>query len=373
MQKVDFMIKELTEDYPVEGYTKKDGTKVKAHKRGIETTFTSLGLERKTKKPITHKEPEKEYEIPKYLKINQNLKARFNLLSEMIKFANLPPNFKRIGESLKFRHPETVMPSIVAMSLRIPNLEQLIEHLRSKSGNKDILAEALNISIKVENMLEAIEFGVKEGSIPQEEPKTTFTSLGLKRKIILKDFIIKPSSLPLTYDLVSLKEFTNISEDFNSEDFTVLYGPITRAGPFPYEKNGKTKIYYKQWDNIKDVFSKLDYIPLIGSKYQGAHYAETIGFAYNFIPNHTTKQMFADIITLKEMDELTDAYKPEGEGWEVSIGFKDLKFDNIQIIKAVDHLATALRNQEKGRCRELGAPCYMNYKETHDQNLTEVA
>lgn len=177
----------------------------------------------------------------------------------------------------------------------------------------------------------------------------------------------------LVHDKINIDDFVNVSSDFNTEDFSVLTGPITRAGPFPYQHNGKNKTYYKKWNNIKDVFSKIDYLPLIGSVEKGAHHASTIGFAYNFKPNEQTSQMFADIITLKDMDELTNSYKPEGYGWEVSIGFRDKKVGNIQHIIELDHLAASLRNKEQGRCGILGDPCFMNYKVNYDQNLKEVS
>lgn len=189
----------------------------------------------------------------------------------------------------------------------------------------------------------------------------------------LEDFEITGEKLDfdtITFDSIDLTQFTNISKDFNAQDFSILHGPITRAGPFPYERNGRMKIYYKEWDNLKNVFGKLDYIPLIGSKREGSHRAETIGFAYNFENDEKNRRILADIITLEDINILSDNYKPEKEGWEVSIGFKDLKTGTRQILYGVDHLAMSLRNTEMGRCRAGGDPCYGKLKEPiHDQNL----
>ncbi len=175
----------------------------------------------------------------------------------------------------------------------------------------------------------------------------------------------------IIYDQINFSEFTNQTQDFNSEGFSILTGPITRSGAFPYERGGYKITLYKQWDNIKDVFDGLEYIPLIGSKSVGSHNAEMIGFAYNFKPDDEKEQMFADIITLRDIAELSDNYTPENEGWEVSIGFKDHRVGDKQIIDYIDHLAMSLRNEETGRCRMGGDPCYAA-PVIHDQNLTEV-
>lgn len=149
----------------------------------------------------------------------------------------------------------------------------------------------------------------------------------------------------------------------------MLEGPITRAGAFPYNINGYNVTLYKQWDNLKEVFSKKDYLPLIGSKDLGAHYAKELGFAYNFRFDDDKKRVYADIVTLEDMNKLSDNYTPKTEGWEVSIGFKDHRQGQAQIIDKLDHLAVSLKNKEMGRCRAGGDPCYINKK---DQNLMEV-
>ena len=193
-----------------------------------------------------------------------------------------------------------------------------------------------------------------------------------KAKKLLKEIDYTITELDdLSYDPIDFKEFKNKSNDFNL-DFTIMEGPITRAGPFPYTNHGITRTYYKQWDNLKDVFSKLDYLPLIGSKGKNSHYANTIGFAYNFKPNEEKKQILADIVTLEDIDVLSDNYQPQTEGWEVSIGFEDYKVGNKQILRSADHLAMSLRNAEIGRCRAGGDPCYAKPKQINDQNLKEV-
>lgn len=195
-----------------------------------------------------------------------------------------------------------------------------------------------------------------------------------KKDLVKLNFTVKEVD-DIVYDLIPIEQFTFKSMDFEGrKDFSILHGPITRAGLFPYKIGGYKVNLYKQWDNLKDIFSNLDYIPFIGSQDLGAHYAETLGFAYNFTFDEKHQRVYGDIITFEDMNKLTNNYNPSEqgkEGWEVSIGFKDHRDGQNQIIDRVDHLAGSLRNKEMGRCRAGGDPCYINYK-NQDQNLTEV-
>lgn len=163
-------------------------------------------------------------------------------------------------------------------------------------------------------------------------------------------------SKELTYDFVDLSEFTisKRTTDFKTQDFTVLHGPITRAGPFEYEKNGRKVTLYKDWDNIKERHSEIKYMPLKATTKTGSHHAEEMGFAFNWKPNEKTQQMFADIVLIEDIENLTSLQDPK-EGYHVSIGFDDhIENGNIQIIDRIDHLAMSLKNREVGRCSTAG-------------------
>ena len=228
------------------------------------------------------------------------------------------------------------------------------EYAISKLGSDDPTTWEEYVNIQINRILS-----------PKEEILARVEELKKAKKL---DFTIRERN-DLSFDVLDFKEFTYKTHDFESKDFSVLEGPITRSGAFPYKLGGYNVTLYKQWDNLKDVFSQVDYLPLIGSKDLGAHYAKTLGFAYNFRFDDESEKVYADIVTMEDMDKLSDNYQPDTEGWEVSIGFKDHRMGNKQIIDKADHLAVSLRNKEMGRCRYGGDPCFINYK---DQNLKEV-
>lgn len=197
---------------------------------------------------------------------------------------------------------------------------------------------------------------------------------GLGSDLIPLEHALQETSL--LHDEIWMEDFHFITHDLQ-DDFSVLQGPITRAGAFPYRIGNQNVILYKQWANLKDIFSSRSYLPLIGSKQKGAHDSQDVlGFAYNFQFNEQDQQVLADIITLDDIHLLTDNFIPE-KGWEVSIGFRDRRIGDKQIIDDVDHLAISLLNLEKGRCGVLGKRCYLELKAPfpsyHDQNqITEV-
>jgi len=135
-------------------------------------------------------------------------------------------------------------------------------------------------------------------------------------------------------------------------DFSdLMHGPITRAGPFDYEG----EILFKDWNNLKDVFSKIDHVPVIGSKGVDSHLDtddRIIGFAHNFKLNEDTKQVLADVETFKEIEELSDLENPSD--LPVSIGFKDEGEGKIQKITGIKHLAMSLNGLEQDRCSSAG-------------------
>jgi len=171
------------------------------------------------------------------------------------------------------------------------------------------------------------------------------------------------NSNDLTSDFIDFSEFKDITQDFKTVgDFVVLHGPITRAGEFEYTKNGQKVILKKDWNNLLEVHKKQNYYPVKATVEKGAHFAELMGYATNWEPNHETKQMFADVVLFNDLADVTDLLNPNG-GYQVSIGFKDDVKDGIQYIEYVDHLALSLRNLDVGRCSTAnGLPCTVSVK-----------
>ncbi len=177
------------------------------------------------------------------------------------------------------------------------------------------------------------------------------------------------------YDFIPLSEFKELTNDF-STDFTILHGPIVRSGDYKYyDKNGKEIILKKKWDNIKEIYGKYDYLVLKGTQDEGAHFANEIGFAYNFIPNEETETIDADIVMMNDIENHTSLINPK-EGYHVSPGYHDIIQGNIQHIIDLDHVAISLANKEKARAcsgiNEKGSSCTTVTIIDHDQNL-EVA
>jgi len=178
-----------------------------------------------------------------------------------------------------------------------------------------------------------------------------------------KDFVDN-----MTEDFVEIDTFNDITKDFNekmNEDFTVLHGILTRANEFEYTKDGQKIILKKEWNNIKDVFGKTDYIPLKGSIEKNAHAAEVIGYAANWSPDDEKEVMYGDVVMFKNIAEVTDLLNPKRGGYNVSIGFKDEVENGIQKILYLDHLAISLSNADLDRCSTAnGIPCVVSVKKT---------
>ena len=178
----------------------------------------------------------------------------------------------------------------------------------------------------------------------------------------------KEGKADFTEDFVEIDTFNDITKDFNekmNEDFTILHGKITRAGDFEYIKDGQKVILTKNWNNIKDVFKKTKYIPLKGSTEQNAHAAPIIGYASHWIPDDENEVMYGDVVTFKNLAEVTDLLNPKRGGFNVSIGFKDQVENGIQKILYLDHLAISLKNADLDRCSTAnGIPCVVSVKKT---------
>lgn len=179
----------------------------------------------------------------------------------------------------------------------------------------------------------------------------------------------------LRFDSIDLTKFTQTTNDSASEGFTVLHGPITRSGTFPYIKNGKKVEYIKDWDNIKEVFSRYNYLPMKATVEKGAHHADILGYLANWTPHEDTEEMFADYVLFDNIKNLTKLQNPKG-GYHTSLGFHDIiKNGNKQIILGLDHGAVSLGNKDKARAcygeNPFGAGCTTIHV-IHDQQIEEI-
>lgn len=181
----------------------------------------------------------------------------------------------------------------------------------------------------------------------------------------------------LRFDSIDLTKFTQTTNDsMNNNGFTVLHGAITRSGDFPYIKNGKKITYVKEWDNIKETFSRYSYIPLKATTEEGAHHANILGYLANWKPHEDTEEMYADFVLFDKIENLTDLLNPE-EGYHVSLGYPDIiKNGNRQIITGLDHAALSLKNLDRARAcygiNPFGASCTTVKVVNHDQQTEEV-
>lgn len=174
----------------------------------------------------------------------------------------------------------------------------------------------------------------KNAAIYVDTGHSEWSSFVIKIPNIKKDF---------TNDFIDFTEFTTDM----TEDYTLFHGPITRSGPFDYVKNGEKVTLYKDWDNIKERFAEVSYLPYKLAQ-KGSHKAEEYGFAYNFKPDEKTEMMMADIVTIKNIEDLDGVIKDKSE-YHTSIGFIDhIENGNMQIIDKLDHLAGS--GTEVGRC-----------------------
>lgn len=181
--------------------------------------------------------------------------------------------------------------------------------------------------------------------------------------------------LSVHYDNVPISNFMKLENDFITNDFTILHGPIVRDGAYDYIDNkGGVQTLYKDWDNLKDVYSRYEYLPLRVSVKNGAHHAkEKDGFGYNFEINENTHTIDCDLVLIDDIENLTPILDPK-EGYHVSPGYYDTIDNNVQIIKELDHIALSLGNEEMGRActgeNEQGISCTtVRKKNIHDQNL----
>jgi hypothetical protein len=159
-----------------------------------------------------------------------------------------------------------------------------------------------------------------------------------------------------TLDNIKIENFKKIEQDFQTTDFTVYHGPITREGPFRYYKNGKWVTLYKDYDNLVENFNGKEFLPLKAVVGNGSHHAKIHGFTTNWEyedkpkPGNKYRMVNADIVLLNDIyghPEAVDLNK-----YHVSIGFEDEIEGIKQIIKNLDHLA--MSDTEVGRCSTAG-------------------
>lgn len=173
-------------------------------------------------------------------------------------------------------------------------------------------------------------------------------------------------------DKIPLKSFTIITEDFTS-DFIILHGTIARDGPYDYFKNGEIITLYKDFKNLKDLYSRYDYLPMKITEEVGAHYAEELGFGYNFKPNEETHEIEVDLVIIdpSKFKEIVE------KDYHVSPGYHDYIKGNIQFILDLDHIALSLHPEGKEMARactgqnDYGKSC-TTVKKVYDQNLRGV-
>jgi len=363
-------VHDMTEDIRVHvdgyEYTNKNGKLVKVppydYERGSSAKENVLNKAKAIQKkiPVEVKVGEKylqEVSKTKQTKINESSKKRVMEKVERIKqekYTTDDLNFI-MKLALKYDTNNTYYLKKLIKDKEYPN------KILQKINDEEILNKILKLAHKYKlnsgyNARKILQSKLREAWKNYEENPNSrvkyrkYTTIEENLRFIEKLYGYKSTT---TVDFIDLSQFTRRTEDFDSQDFTVLHGPITRSGAFEYVQDGKKVVLYKDWKNIKDVFSKLDYIPFKGSVNEGSHHAEEIGFAYNFTPNDETEQMFADVITLEDIDNLTDLKDPES-GYHVSIGFEDDVVGDVQYITSVDHLAGSLKNKEIGRCSTAG-------------------
>ena len=134
------------------------------------------------------------------------------------------------------------------------------------------------------------------------------------------------------------------------DDFPTYFGRITRAGPFKYPDG----IRHKKYDNLKELFSRIDHLPLYGSRIYGSHdedkpTTELIGFMHNWVLNDNNKDIFSDIEYFKDIKELSDLKNPEDLDISLKFNVADPN-SKVQDITELIHGAVSLNKLETNRC-----------------------
>lgn len=218
--------------------------------------------------------------------------------------------------------------------------------------------------------------------IPIKKPIGRPRSRGVKKKDMI-------------FDSVESLNFNDYGE------FSQFEGYFTHSGAFPYKEDGKDLVKFKDWNNLKQVFSNTDYIHTIGSKREDSHLdldQRVNGFAtgFKFIEPNTPGiygpedidsegRIWGEGAFFDNISNLSDLKNPQELNF--SIGFKEKMVGDIQLLTEVIHGAISMNNTETDRCRLMGPPCtarikrfdFFNYDHNpippqdnyYDKNLTK--
>ena len=204
-------------------------------------------------------------------------------------------------------------------------------------------------------------------SIVREQIKRIKKALKDARKSKLDDVIINALENRVKTLEKSISDFSreinyyNIVDDY-SDDMRYFNGPITRAGEFVY--NEETK--YKDYDNLTEVFSGVSHLPSFDSHNED----QIIGFAYNFLGDPDTEQIFSEGYTFNDIEEIADISLDSDTKLPVSIRFLDENEGTEnpeQHITDLIHLAISVNQTDLDRCSSSGGnPCYVQFQDRQD-------
>lgn len=202
-----------------------------------------------------------------------------------------------------------------------------------------------------------------------------FISTPIITPLISKFISLEPKSLQT--DAIPFSEFKQIKTDFETQDFVIFHGALARDGPYKYldEKTGEMITLYKEINNLKDIYSRYDYLPVKATEKIGAHYAEELGYGTNFSYNENTNEIEFDLVLVND-DNFKEIIKNKNE-YHVSPGYNDIVKNNIQYITDVDHIALSLGKETGRACtgfNSKGASCskVRPIKINHDQSQIQI-
>jgi len=415
---------ELIQDYPVGSYITKSGKKVKAHERNIKGKLQKEiillkveKLKREREKMLIQDEDEwamvhfgRSEPYPTYKEYLKREKKRLGL--DLIQI--LTPVVDLVEDSddgrwitmrgthvfvKKGQSPKEALKTLLTKS-KIDKWKRddwkKAQREKDKFANKEIdrrekygwkkeklykeLAKTKKDSkewITLIDKIEALRWKEKQRRREKAESDKQERGLSESKKTGKVDLIhvLTPviTSVIRRNDSIPFSEFKEIKTDFKDSDFVIFHGPIARDGPYDYtDENGNTKTLYKDIDNLKDIYSRYNYLPMKTSEIPGAHFAEEFGYATNFSVNEETNEIEADLILVNDGNfQKILSMKDE---YHVSPGYNDNVIGNIQMLTDVDHIALALGPEIGRACsgtNSKGASCTIVEK-IHDQNLTEV-
>lgn len=342
MSRLDFTGLDFTEDYPVESYTKKSGVKVKTHKRG-----------------------EKKQEVLEKIQHLKNLEKIHNPIIQI--FEPLTQKWKSLGSSRIYKSLEEAKKEAIKRRKRIEKDNEKRELASNSGRNAYGSASIMPMRIKIGNKYyPATLQDENQYQKYKQHYEMDFILVPIVSKIISEEIIpvIKRT------DSIPFSEFTQLKTDFITKDFAVFHGPIARDGPYKYEDgNGNWKTLYKTIENLSDIYSRYDYLPIRASVEIGAHHAEELGYGTNFMLNEETNMIEADLVLVND-EQFKEIIKKKSE-YHVSPGYTDIVKNSVQIITGLDHIAFAF-GEEIGRActgiNKKGSSCTKVKQIHHDQN-----